>query len=233
MGYLKITPQHERALKAVARISETKFRKIAKQLSSDVKPSIRASELFGSVKKMSEDDDFSVSLCKQLISLSIFKHVTKRSSEEVIDALIEGMSHANFDEAEVAWFRALKNEFICLLDCKCVNLPAMALHLSTDFRQIFLSANVITDIRPVIDGERTSISGAMVVQSLRIKYIDGGYQGEEQEVNLTLDLDDIKKLIDELNESQKNAEHVKERFGENTGAEVFIVGEEPYGHNWS
>ncbi|TDE36316.1 hypothetical protein [Antarcticimicrobium sediminis] len=229
VGYLRIAPHQAKALRTVASITTDDFREIARKLSKQAAPSIRASALLDTVKELSGNDEFSIALCTQLVSLATFRRVEKVSSEVVWDDLFEGMRVAEFADATIAWFDEVRVEFLSLLECESVRLPAKALHLSTDFQQVFASANVITDVRPVFDGDHASIAGAIVTQTLRIQYVGSGGQGGEQEVSLALDLDDIKKLIAELEKAKQKAECAKESFGQKTGADIFVIGEETYG----
>lgn len=229
MGYLSIRPHQKKALRAIASISTDKFTGISSNLINQAKPSIRASGLLDAVRELSNDEDFSTALCAQLISLATFRRVEKMETVGVFDLLFEGIKQAEFSEDETCWFDTTRDSFVDLLDSECVALPAKALYLSTDFDQLYASANVVTDVRPVFDGDRASVAGALVAQTLQIRFVGGNGSAEEQQVSLALDLDDIEKLIAELEKAKQKAQCAKERFGADTGAEIFIIGEETYG----
>lgn len=229
MGYFDIGPKQAEALQDIACISTSDFRELVSKLSDSDRPSIRASNLLNVVKELTSDEKFSVALCTQLISLATFRRVKGRGTKEVVDSLLEGMKVAEFSEEIRSWFSEVREDFSRLLDCESVKLPAKALHLSSDFQQIFASANVVTDVRPVFDGERTTVAGAIVTQSLRIQFVGSGGQSGEQEVSLALDLDDIEKLIAELEKAKQKAVCAKDRFSDTFGEDIFVTGEETYG----
>ncbi|MEO1196629.1 MAG: hypothetical protein AAFX45_10695 [Pseudomonadota bacterium] len=205
------------------------FAKLTQALSEQAHPSIKASEFREFVTRISNDEEFASAFCPQLISLATFRRVERLASEELYDALFEGMEVADLPKATIEWYKAVRKDFIRLLDCDGVRLPAKALHLSTDFESLFASANVVTDVRPVFDGDRSSLVGAVVVQTLRVHYVGNGRGHTSGELSLALDADDIEKLIDELKKAAMKADTAKREFGEKLGADIFVVGEETYG----
>ncbi len=178
---------------------------------------------------VSENEEFSRALCAQLVSLATFRRVQKIDASELIDLLFSGMEKAEFSSEMMEWFENARQSFEGLLKCEAVKLPSKALHLSTDFQQLFAAANIVTDVRPVFDEDRKSVAGAIVVQTLRIRFVESGGTDVQKEMSLALDSDDIDKLIAELEKAKQKAECAKERFSENTDDDVFVVGEETYG----
>lgn len=229
MSYLRIEPQQAKSLTIIAGMDREEFGIIAKKLAAASNPSIRSSKLLEQVKELSSNESFSVAFCSQLVSLATFCRVEKIPAERAWEILHAGMKVAELGDEVVDWYLATKLDFIASLECESIKLPAKALNLSTDFQQVFAAANVITDVRPVFDGDRAAIAGAIVTQTLRLKYLDDGAQRSERELSLALDIEDIDKLIDELEKARKKAECAKEGFGKKTGADIFVVGEETYG----
>lgn len=229
MGYLRIAPQQEKALRVIAGVATDRFAAISKSLTDQSKPSIRASGLLKAVKGLSDDEDFALALCSQMISLGTFRRVEKLAADDVFELLYEGMKVAEFSDENLKWFETSRLSFVNLLDSDCIRLPAKALFLSTDFEQLYTSASVVTDVRPVFDGERTDLAGAIVTQTLQVRYVGGSGKSEEKQVSLALDIDDIDKLIAELEKAKQKAQSAKERFGSATDTEIFVIGEETYG----
>lgn len=139
------------------------------------------------------------------------------------------MEVGEFPEGTKDWYAAARGHLVRLFDCDGIRLPAKALHLSTDYSQVFTSANVITDVRPVFDGARDDLVGAVVVQTLRVHYVGNGGDQGHQELSLALDIDDIEKLIKELKKALKKSETAKREFGDKLESEIFVIGEEKYG----
>lgn len=229
MGFLKIKPAQAEALQAIAKMSPERFSKLADLLWGQDSPSIKATQLLEVVRNFSGDEDFSDAFCTQLISLAMFRRVEKIEPEELFDSLFGGMENAGFSEETRDWYTKIRPDFVRLLNCDSVRFPAKALHLSTDHEQLFVSANVVTDVRPVFDGDRSELVGAVVVQTLRAHYLAAGGEQGKQQVSLALDIDDIQKLIDELEKALLKAQTAKNEFGKKTGKDIFVVGEETYG----
>lgn len=229
MGFIRIRPNQAAALKKIAEIPSQQFAKLAALVAEQSKPSIRATEFLRLIRDSLGDEKLAATFCQQMLSLATFRRVHRIGSEELVDNLLEGMAVGDFPADVRDWYDAARGDLIRLFECDGVRLPAKALHLSTDYAQMFTSANVITDVRPVFDGARDDLVGAVVVQTLRLHYVgNGGVQGE-QELSLALDIDDIEKLIDELNKALKKSETAKRQFGEKLESEIFVVGEETYG----
>ncbi|MGR3792355.1 hypothetical protein [Vannielia sp. SX4] len=206
-----------------------KFKQAAAELIKIAVPSIRVSSLLKEILRITGEDEVSRALCSQLVSLATFRRTEKVSEAEVIDGLIEGIAHAELPEAVHEWFVSCRDDLIQLLQCPSIKLPAKALQLSTDYEKVFESGNVVTDVRPVFDDDREAMMGAIIGQVLRIHYLTDGSQGRPQEISLALDLDDIEKLIAELEKSRTKAESAKQQLSSISGSEIFVVGEETYG----
>lgn len=229
MGSIRIRPNQAAALKNIAEISSEQFAKLAAMVAEQSKPSIRATEFLRLITDSLGDEKLAKTFCKQTLSLATFRRVHRISSEDLVDNLLEGMEVGDFPAEVKDWYAAARGDLIRLFECDGVRLPAKALNLSTDHAQVFTSANIITDVRPVFDGARDDLVGAVVVPTLRVHYItSGGVQGE-QELSLALDIDDIEKLIDELKKALKKSDTAKREFGEKLKSEIFVVGEETYG----
>lgn len=229
MGFLRIRPPQARALQAIAEKPPEEFAELVNALCDQDSPSIKATDLQELVSRLSGDDEFSFALCNQVISLATFRRVRKMDPEELVDGLFEGMRDAEFPESAIDWYEKVRADFLRLLNCDSVRLPAKALHLSTDHEKLLESANVVTDVRPVFDGERSSIVGAVVIQTLRAHYFAAPGDRGRQEISLALDSDDIEKLIQELEQARRKAQVAKEALSEKLERGIFVFGEETYG----
>lgn len=229
MGIIRIRPTQAEALQAIAEIPLKKFSELVDDLCDQDSLSIKATEFQETVLKLSGDRGFSVALCNQIISLATFRRVQKLDPEELFDSLFDGMRDAEFSGEAISWYEEARPAFLRLLNCDSVRFPAKALHLSTDYEKLFVSAHVVTDVRPVFDGDRSSLVGAVVVQSLRAHYLTAGGEHGKHEISLALDIEDIEKLIQELQRARKKAQIAKEVFSEKLDLDTFVVGEETYG----
>lgn len=229
---LNISSKSAVALQRVAAYNGVAFEKLVRAVTRDRTPSIRASKLKATVTRLSGDEEFSVALCSQLLSLATLRRVEQISSEELVTGLLAGVeSSEKLSSESKFWLNNQRESFVSLFESDSVRFPAKALHLSTDFGHLYMSSNVVTDVRPVFDGDREHIKGAVINQTLRLHYISsGGGSGRvEDELSLAIDIDDIDRMIEELNKAKVKAETSKVSFGEGKQIEIFAVGEEKYG----
>ena len=224
MPSLHISSNQEKALEQFVRVDVHKFASLVDNLENSKTNSIRASSLFERVVEITGDKAFTNALCSQVLSLASFRRVAKRNVEEVVDALISGINNSSMERPVKEWFGSARDQLVKLLNSNAVRLPAKALHLSTDYTNIYSSAHLVTDIRPVFDGDRDAVLGAIVSQTMKIDFVSP--KGEEQ-ISLALDKDDMEKLISELNRALGKANVAKGSLASNV--DVFVVGEETYG----
>ena len=217
---------------SITRLSTEDFRSVSAQLLSVSVPSVRVSKLLELVSDVSKDVEFSKAFCSQLIALATFRRVSKKGVDEVVDLLISSIERSELSELSddvQAWFKTVKDVLVELLSNDVIRLPAKALHLSTDFDSLYSAAYVITAVRPVFDGDRETVLGAIVSQTLKIKFVDARANNGEGQISLALDIDDIEKLIAELEKAKRKATSAKASFSKNADVDVFVVGEETYG----
>ncbi|HTA32763.1 MAG TPA: hypothetical protein VK721_05005 [Solirubrobacteraceae bacterium] len=83
-----------------------------------------------------------------------------------------------------------------LLSIPCVRLSAKAWDLTTEYEHVFLTARVLTDVRPVFKGdggddEATPVA-AVIVDTLKLDYYGPG--GDVRSFHVALDRDDLETL---------------------------------------
>ncbi|MBU2866055.1 hypothetical protein [Pacificibacter marinus] len=198
-------------------------------LSSRDKPSIRSGSLVNKLQKFFKDDDLAKALASQLVALAVMSRIERRSVEVVCADIISSLKYNSVDEKAQAWFEQKASVFTSLTSSDDVKLVAKTLHLGTDFPKLFTNAFILTDIRPIFDKTREAIAGGIVTQSIKIHYLSSEEGSDSHEITLSLDDDDIEKLLKELQKAKKKskvaAKFVKSSLGENG----FVLGEDSYG----
>ncbi len=229
MAYLQVNSLQQTTIQRVTTFSEERSDEVLQALINEVRPTIKSSALRAKVEEISEDEEFASAFCSLFLSLSSSRRAQKLTSSELIEGLLEGIRRTDLDTSVLEWFQ--NRQEICekALESEALRLPSKALHLSTDFEHLFMSGSVVTDIRPVFDSERVEVSGAIVSQTLKLRYISDGKPEVENRLSLALDAEDMEYLIKELQKAQKKAESVKAQFETKLGLEIFVVGEESYG----
>lgn len=222
----QINPVQSRDWALICEFDGSKFGEVTSQILSNDRKSPRASQLLDNFVRATSDEAFSKALCRQLLSLSGFRRARNLAPDDAIEALILSFESHLAGEDIYAWLNEQKQSLTKLLASETIRLPAKSLQLSTDHSALFASANVVTDVRPVFDGDRNAVEGGIIIQTLRLHYFEGG---EEKDVSIALDVEDLKNVIAELEKAKNKAETTRKLFTEKTGMDIFIVGEESYG----
>lgn len=228
MSFLKINPTQAKQLKTIYDAGDIQFGKLHKALCNRERPSIRASSLFEQISSATGDPQLARAFCTQMISLATFRRTKQRDIEVVVDQFIEGLDHTDIGKEIYDWYFAKRQAFIELLKSDSIRMPAKALDLTTDQDTLFYAGNLVTDIRPVFDGDRDEIGGAIIVQSLKIHFYENGGRSNERVLSLAVDDDDIENLILELKKAKRKAEACRVFVEANGKSEAYIVGEENY-----
>lgn len=218
------------ALQKLTERDSDDFASLARKLvQSRPKATIRSTALLQAVEKVFGDREYSAAICSQLVAMATIRRIEAKEISEVYDNIVRTMLINGLSEDQQAWYKKIRNSFLDLLGLESVRLVAKTLHLSTDYSDVMLSSNVITDIRPVFDNDRSEVLGGVVTQTLRIHYVGGDSPYNEQEISLSLDRDDIDKLIKELEKAKNKSKSAKEFLAAAVGDNVLVSGEDTYG----
>lgn len=220
------------ALEKIASSDPKYFEKCAKRVVSDDKsPTVRSSTLVDRFEAIFQDREYAAALCSQLIAIATIRRIENESIEAIFDTILRSMRINGVSDAARSWFESSRDAVLSMLSMKSVRLVAKTLHLSVDYSDLFVSGNIVTDIRPVFDIGRASVVGGIVCQNLRIHYVSGDGTTGEHEISLALDVDDIDKMIAELEKAKRKSMAAAEFLKNSLADNVFILGEDRYGFN--
>ncbi len=123
--------------------------------------------------------------------------------EDFLDDLSKAISESENKDIQTsnpADLKLLKKRFKSLLTVRPLSTQAKALGLRTDFANIFWDARVITDIRPIWDGDvKQPPEAVAITNTLKLEYHD--IHGHE-ELYVYIDKEDIEILISALTRAQ-------------------------------
>lgn len=158
-------------------------------------------------------------------SLVILQETTQISLDQTVQEIskviesgsIEKLKFADGDQEEFS--KRVKR----LLRIESVITTSLSADLLTEFENLYLSARVLTDIRPVFGSAiEPTPKAAIVIHSLHFHYHFGD-AGEHKDFYLALDNEEIGFLITELQRAQKRAAGIKTLLNE---AKVIILSNE-------
>jgi hypothetical protein len=143
--------------------------------------------------------------------------------ETVIAALDDAIqTKENSGDLQQAWASA-KEHVEALLNSKSVVATSKAVELAFTYEHHYESGKIISDVRPVFDGEKENILGAVVNQSLWIKYADTS--GNDKVLTLQMDDKDIEWLLVSCQEALKKSKTIKTKLESALGFQVITIGE--------
>jgi hypothetical protein len=137
--------------------------------------------------------DAAQKLSTHVVSLSRIISDTDESVDEVIGALTEGLKRKGWDTGK---FKADDGFFSILRELASDEKFKVAAKASDLYYQHSLHLHqlkIITDLRPVFDGERQEVVGMICKNVLHIQYADG--LEKEQSTEITIGIDDLEKLV--------------------------------------
>jgi hypothetical protein len=80
--------------------------------------------------------------------------------------------------------------------------------VSAEYKNLFCSSRILSDIRPVFTNTPESVSAAIVVHNLQIGFHDGA-SGDHKEIYITLDDDDLLEIKETVERAQKKGVAMK------------------------
>lgn len=136
-------------------------------------------------------------LLRQLVGFGVGIR-RKAFTLDVVDVIEQALKDQHVSGDTLARWRDIKDTFKCLLADEHISLAVKGFDLSFDYANVFSSARIITDCRPVFDDEHTMVVGNVVRHILRLSYVS--VDGRIITLSLAIDrkeIEDIRTLCDE------------------------------------
>lgn len=167
-------------------------------------------DLFTSVKEAVSKivpDDLHL-LFKTIFSLHVTYSYSRRKLNIFLDDVVNAVKTSDeyaeiFSSTDWIKFREMLETLFAIAPLACL---AKAADIVAEHACIFSGSRVLTDIRPVFGADEATLSALFISHNLKLAYYD---EGEEHELFLALDDDDIEKLIETLQRAQKKAKTIK------------------------
>mgnify|MGYP006270910155 CR=1 FL=1 len=163
-------------------------------------------------------------LTRHLVGWSTLKRTRQMTTDEIVDG-IDTEIEKNWKED----YPALQNwgrfsQYVDrLLSAEAICLVSKALDLSFEYSDLFVSARVLTDLRPVFDDGQEHIIAGIVTQTMRLVTL---VDGEEQSIDVAMDDLDLLALRDACQDAIKKGGLLKKHMESSNPLKTFIVGEE-------
>ncbi len=128
--------------------------------------------------------------------------------DDLVQNLPESMLSTDPDEntkTREAW-SAIADSLKSLLQCEKIHVAIKAQGLAYDYANLYRSAKIMTDIRPVFDASAEQIFGSIVSFTLRL---DFDSRDGDHNLSVAMDQGDVKKLMEECERALRKAQTAK------------------------
>lgn len=204
MPGLTIPEEYERGIINIKNLSDSDLDKVLEVLKS-ASPEVDSTEntdKLRSILPSSSEDDVE-KLVEALYSLYSFRAHADVPVEEFLDDLSDAINESDNKELRTSNpddLKVFRSRLKSLLTIQSLSTHIKARGLRTDFANIFWDAKIISDIRPIWDGDVKQPPEAVVItNTLKLEYHDIHGHGE---LYVCLDKEDIEMLISVLMRAQ-------------------------------
>ena len=156
------------------------------------------------------------------LSMATGRQARSTSAIEFIDALTPEVGDHDWTQADNDAWQSIKADLASLIESDALTCLQKSLELAYEYDNLLTGSRIITDIRPIFDGDHTEIVGSVVTHTLRLQYHS---EGEEFEMGLAVDSSDIRELMDACRDATKKADIAKKLMIKKANIDTIIVGE--------
>jgi hypothetical protein len=208
---LVIPKQYERGFAVIRSLSDSDINRILEVLKG-ASPASRPSDIFPILRPalpaLPENDV--QTFLDTLYSLYLYRSHSDASIDQFVADLSDAIRESESKEVRTTdpdELSALKSKFKSLLTIRPLSTLSKAHRLRYDSANLFSDAKIISDIRPVWDGNvKEPPQGIVITQTLKLEYSRAGGPGE---LYLLMDEEGIELLISVLARAKEKAATLK------------------------
>jgi len=185
---------------------------------------LNPNELFVAIKGCFEGDGRSAEcVMRQALSLNGLMRQTEMDLDAVLAAIQTGIERdAQWSPHEVENWKLVEPTFRELLRLKAFRLVATTIDLSYEYANLFRTARILTDSRPLFSRDADAIEGAVVSNTLRLRFesVDGAH-----ELSIAMDEGDVRDLAEQCERALKKARTARETMSNRVEIPTIVTGE--------
>ncbi len=218
-----ISQQAYRDFSTIAKIGKDILKTLVSDLSADgAHPLVRLSRLRSILENRVDRKEADL-LERHLLSLASMSRMRNLDIEQCVNEVTPVIGDNGWTEDDQESWEGVREEITALAGTESISCLEKTMSLAYEHDNILVSASVVTDIRPVFDGDRNSVVASLVTQELRLKYYTNG---EHREIGLALDADDVAGLVESCTSALSKGKVAKQMMSDAGTIETLIVGEE-------
>lgn len=203
MASLSIPEPIRKTLAQIASLNENQVKELLDSLRATAPAVYRADVISSVIQRVQSLPPSAIEeIVEALFGLSVGQFGSEVSMLEFVEDVAGVLPESEGEKREL-----FKQRLKDLLDAGCLRVGAKAYDLIFEHEHNYLSARVLTDLRPVF-GESPDAApiGAMIVHTLKINYVQAS---QHQTFFVALDARDIKKLTETLERAKSKASSLK------------------------
>ena len=193
----------------------------------DVEPTpLRPAQLRQVVSEaLDVDDEAAHCVVRFLLALYGLRRRRLLDASEVMEGLRYAVSKAGWGEEESKRWDSIQKQLDRLLDIDQVWAVSKALSLAYEYPNLYQSARIITDIRPVFDVSGEMVVGSVVSYTLQVHYDDA--HGSHS-LSVVMDQEDVDQLGESCERAKRKAGAAKGLM-DKAEVPVIVTGEDVNG----
>jgi len=208
MADLTIPERHRNGVVKLLELSEDSFSQMVSALEGvgpKLFPDILSSQMISKIKGVSPEDVSEI--ITTIMSLSSHRMHDDSTAEELAEQVVQAAIEANIPIKSDKERITFKDRLLKFFELNTLFVSAKALGILLSNENLFCSARILTDIRPVFGTDPTVAPTAIVM----VHMLDLGYHkdGELKHLYIAMDSIDIDTLREALNRAEMKAESLK------------------------
>jgi hypothetical protein len=143
--------------------------------------------------------------------LSLGNLLTRSTIEEISDGLASGYNKSQEKKLSKDEENNLSHKIHLLIErLENFKLTVKAMDLLSETNNMFIESRILTDVRPIFEKYSDDLNGnALILHQLRIEYISNE---ENKKFFVSLDLDDLKKLMENIDRAINKQSAIEEKY---------------------
>lgn len=204
MAAAKIPQVTLTALAAIRDLGEVRLRDLIDRLQNlATAPPLKTSDLRRHLRDAVGDQ--AAVIAPQLLGLYAAKRANRFTPQQIVQNLTKDLSQieeSRWTEQQLRDWRQLEPLLEELFSVGAVETASKAVDLAYEYANLFHTARVVTDIRPVFDEEANRVTAAVISQTLRLYFSS---EDGDHSLSVALDQQDLERLRDSCERAIRKA----------------------------
>jgi hypothetical protein len=172
-------------------------------------------------------DESATTLARVVVLLGSYCRRYGADGPAAVNSLDRGIALSSewTHDQKTDWGRRLRPALDRIMQLESIHVLVKAIDLAFDYANVFATARIITDIRPIFDEHRDTPIGVIVSNIMRLEYMAGS---QPINVSVALDKPDLERLRDACIEALRKMAKIHEFMDEPKKLRTVDTGEDIY-----